>query len=290
MSSDASLVPSELPDIDDRLVVPETRYEMYDGELVYVPPADPPHGNRHLQLSALLEAHTGTEFEAAVDLLTRTSRRDDVAPDISVYPAAPDPRTGRRQLEHLAFEIVSTQTLARAGVKAAKLVSRGVRRVFAIDVEKSRALEWSAALGTWELLDPDGRIEDLALAVPLPIATFIHTLKADNAVAAALLAKGNEVLEAKAEIDRATGWAAGHAEGWVEGRAEGHAEGWVDGHAEGAIAGKAQAVIAILEARGTSLDPTTRERISAERSVDRLDRWIARAATCTTSDELLGDG
>src|SRR5215831_4299942 len=44
--------------------------------------------------------------------------------------------------------------------KAAKLAARGVRRVFAIDVERSRALEWSAALGTWSLLDPAGQITD----------------------------------------------------------------------------------------------------------------------------------
>src|SRR5438045_2885533 len=37
----------ELPDIDERLVAPETRYEIWDGKLVYVPPADPPHGELH---------------------------------------------------------------------------------------------------------------------------------------------------------------------------------------------------------------------------------------------------
>src|SRR5215510_4080949 len=92
------------PDIDDRLVVPETRYEMRDGELAYVSPADPPHGTRHAQLIALIEAHTGLAFEVACDLLTRTSEIDDIAPDVSVYPEQPDPQTGRRQLEQLAFE------------------------------------------------------------------------------------------------------------------------------------------------------------------------------------------
>src|SRR5437870_390299 len=76
--------------------------------VVYVPPADPPHGERQLQLCALIEAHTGSDFEAASDLLTRTSKRDDVAPDVSIYPKARHPRTGRRQLEQLAFEVVST--------------------------------------------------------------------------------------------------------------------------------------------------------------------------------------
>src|SRR5262245_66459264 len=74
-----------LPAIDDRLVEPETPYEMIDGKLVRVSPADPPHAERHLRLCALIEAHTGSAFVAACDLLTRTSQVDDFAPDVSVY-------------------------------------------------------------------------------------------------------------------------------------------------------------------------------------------------------------
>jgi hypothetical protein len=217
MSSDAAYAGSELPDIDDRLVEPDTRYEMLDGELAYVSPADPPHGEIHLQLAALIEAHTGFAFEAAADLLTRTSRGDDVAPDVSVYPDAPDPDTGGRQLEQLAFEIVSTESLGSAGVKAAKLTRRGVRRVFAIDVERSRVLEWSTAIGGWRELDASGHIEDPALEAPLPIEAMIHAAKADDAVARALLARHNPVLEARlAEC---------HSEGVQEGLAEGLARG-----------------------------------------------------------------
>ena len=71
------------------------------------------------------------------------------------------------------FEIASTQSLGNAGRKAAKLAARGVRRVFAIDVERSRALEWSAELATWRELDPAGHIDDPALEVPLPIEDMI---------------------------------------------------------------------------------------------------------------------
>jgi Uma2 family endonuclease len=261
MSPDATVTDSELPDIDERLVAPGTPFEIWDGALVYVPPADPPHGTRQLQLCALIEAHTGPEFESADDLLTRTSRIDDIAPDVSVYPAAPHPTTGGRQIEQLAFEIASTRSLGRAGKKAAKLVGRGVRRVFAIDVERSRALEWSAALGAWCELDPAGRIDDPALAVPLPIEVLIHNAKADDAVARALLARHNPVL--------------------VRNRAE--------GVAEGLARGRADAVIVLLAARGVAVDSATRERIVAERDLQRLDRWIARAASCATADELFAD-
>jgi hypothetical protein len=61
--SDLAGADSELPDIDDRLVEPGTHYEMYDGELVYMPPADPPHGEPQLLLCALLSAHTGAAFQ-----------------------------------------------------------------------------------------------------------------------------------------------------------------------------------------------------------------------------------
>jgi Uma2 family endonuclease len=273
MSSDAFPSGLDLPAIDERLVAPGTRYEMWDGELVYVSPADPPHGTRQLQLSALIEAHTGPEFEGAAELLTRTSKIDDIAPDVSVYPDGPDPRTGGRQLEHLAFEIVSTQSLDQAGRKAAKLIGRGVRRVFAIDVKRSRALEWSAALGTWHVLDSDGRIDDPALAVPLPIEALIRNAKADDAVARALVARNNPVV----------------LQNRAEGKAEGRAEGLAEGKAEGRAEGKAEAVIVLLTARGIALDAATRERLLGERDVQQLDRWIVRAASCATLADLLAD-
>jgi Uma2 family endonuclease len=300
----------ELPDIDDRLVEPETRYEMYDGELVYVSPAAPPHGERHLQLAALIEAHTGSRFEAAADLLTRTSEIDDVAPDVSVYPEAPDFGTGGRQLEQLAFEIVSKQSLGNAGRKAAKLARRGVRRVFAVDVERGRALEWSAELGAWRELDATSRIEDPALEVPLPVHDIIHAAKADDAVQRALIAKGNPVLKAHVDRNREDADAQGHArgkaegihEGVVRGKAEGIHEGVVRGRAEsvhegfvrgktegiheGVVRGKAEAVLTVLAVRGIAVGDAARVRIAGELDPGQLDRWLARAATCTDVAEL----
>jgi Uma2 family endonuclease len=259
MPSVASRADSAPSGIDDRLLEPETRYEMYDGELVYVSPADPPHGERHLQLAALIEAHTGFEFEAAADLLTRTSRTDDVAPDVSVYPAAPDPTTGGRQLEQLAFEIISTQSLGRATAKAVKLTARGVRRVLAIDVERSRVLEWSSDRSTWHELDAAGQVADPALEVPLPIEAMVHAAKADDAVARALLARHNPVIEAVRAEDRAAG----------------------------KIEGKLEGLFAILAARDMDPDSAARERILCERDPQRLDRWIVRAATAATLAEVL---
>ncbi|HET7503335.1 MAG TPA: Uma2 family endonuclease [Kofleriaceae bacterium] len=271
MSSDAFRMGPAPPAVDDRLVEPETRYEMYEGRLVHVSPADRPHGTRHSKVSALLEAHAGLEFDVASDMLTRTADGTDVAPDVSVFPSAPDPWTGGRQLEQLAFEVVSTQTLGNASIKAARLVARGVRRVFAIDVERSRALEWSAPLHSWRMLDPTGHIEDPTLDASLPIEALVRTARADDAVARALLIKRNPVLVQNRE----------------EGRAEGREEGRAEGREEGLARGKAEAVIVLLTTRGIAIDEAARARILAERDPHRLDRWIARAATCAMVSEVV---
>jgi hypothetical protein len=191
-----------------------------------------------------------------------------------VFPLARDPRTGGRQLEQLAFEIVSTESLGHAGRKAAKLTERGVRRVFAIDLEHARVLEWSRALGTWSPLELGAQIDDPALAVALPLEPLVHAAKVDDAMARALLVKRNPVLEA----DRARTLAEGKREGIAEGIAEGSARG------------RAEALLVLLAARGVVLEQADRARILGEQDPARLDRWIARAASCTTLAEVLADG
>ena len=262
MSSVVSHAASKLPGIDDRLVEPEARHEMLDGALVYVSPADRPHARRHAKVIALLEAHASPEFAVSCDQLTRTSEIDDVAPDISVYPDADDPVTGGRQLEQLAFEIVSTESLGHAATKAAKLTARGVRRVFAIDIERSRALEWSPELGTWQRLDPAGYIEDAALELPLPISAMLHAARADDEIARALVVRHNPVIEAVRAEDRAAA------------KAEGKAEG------------KAEAVLVVLAARRVAVGDTERVRILSEQDPAQLDRWLAKAAICARVAEL----
>jgi hypothetical protein len=250
---------SEPPAVDERLVAPETRYEIEDGRVVYVPPADEPHGSRHAIVAAVVTAHRDSAYQVAVDMLTRTSRVDDIAPDVSVYPAARHPQTGGRQLEELAFEIASTESLGHAGARAAKLTARGVRRVFAIDVERGRALEWSPALDAWSILDQRDKIEDRALAVALPVAALLDAAQVDASIAHALRAQRHpEFLAERAE-----------------GRAEGRAE----------VIGPA--VVSILAARGLELTEHERTQILAERDLARLDRWLAVAATCGSVAELL---
>jgi Uma2 family endonuclease len=265
----SSRAPSRLPPVDAHIVAEGSGYEIIEGRLVAVPPAHEPHGERHSKLNALLEAFVGDAHNVACDMLTRVSEASDIAPDASVYPIARDPETGRRQLEVLAFQVVATETLARAAEKAALLAGRGVRRVFAVDVERQRALEWSSETGSWQVLPDAGTIEDEVFVAPLPVHALVKASKADNAIAAALLAKRNPVLLAAQ----------------AESRSEGLEEGRARGLEEGARCG----LLAVLHARGLPITAAEQARIEACRDLDALTRWTARAVHAASVDEVLGD-
>ena len=69
-----------LPEVDERLVAPEARYEIEDGKVVYAAPADELHAETHASLGALVQAHRAAGYWVAIDMLTRTSRVSDIAP------------------------------------------------------------------------------------------------------------------------------------------------------------------------------------------------------------------
>jgi Uma2 family endonuclease len=266
-------VRSGRPDVDERLVMPETRFEIIDGKVELVPPSDEQHGTRHSRVSALLEAYAAAGYSVASDMLTRTSTTGDMAPDASVFPSARDPRTGGRQLEELAFEVLSSERLGHAAKKARALAERGVRKIFAIDVERKSALVWHAKTNTWQILPLDGAIEDRALALPLPVRALVDAVHSDDAVAQALLAKKNPVITSA--LDRAE----------RKGKSEGQAQGQAQGKAQGRI----ESLLAVLAARGLKVRKKHEKRIRSTADDAVLAAWLVRAVSCASVDELLAD-
>src|ERR1700710_3073188 len=94
--------------VDERVAAPDARAEVVDGWLVLEPPAEEPRAVAHADLAYVLRALVRAGFNVAVDMLTRTSKENDFAPDASVYEAARD-EAGGRKLEQLAFVIVNEQ-------------------------------------------------------------------------------------------------------------------------------------------------------------------------------------
>jgi hypothetical protein len=84
----------------------------------------------------------------------------------------------------------------------------------------------------------------------------------------------------------AAGLAEGLAQGKAEGLAEGKAEGRAEGLAEGKAEGRAEGLLTVLAARGIEATPGQRARIRQCTDLMQFDRWLQRAATASSADEI----
>ena len=76
------------------------------------------------------------------------------------------------------------------------------------------------------------------------------------------------------------------AKGEARGLIKGEAQGLIKGEAQGLIKGKAEAILAFLAARSIAVSAETRARIEACTELATLDRWIARAATAASAEDV----
>jgi|tagenome__1003787_1003787.scaffolds.fasta_scaffold20550990_1 hypothetical protein len=256
------------PPVDDHLVEPEvTRDEIINGRRVVAMPAEAPHGDQQVDLDTLLRIHAAPGFVVSADLITRFAESSDFASDTCVRKEGVDPATSRRYLEEIAFEVVSTQTEQRAREKAEVMHRRGVRRIFGIWVKsRRRVCEWSAASGSWRLLEEGSQIADPCLATPLPVKALLDAAVVRRAVVQALESQGEPAIQ---ELK-----AAAEARGETRGEAR----------------GVARSILTILEARGIAASPAQREEILGCTDLDRLDRWLLRAGLATSADEVMAAG
>jgi Putative restriction endonuclease len=272
-SSSALRLPGRdpFPGVDDHLVQPEvTRDEIIGGRRVVASPAKRPHATQHTRLDYVLDAHVAPGYEAATDLLTRHDAESDFATDTCVFKEAVDPATGDRYLEEIAFEVVSKQNEGDVTEKALRMHRRGVRRIFGVWVKSQRVCEWSPESQSWRRLEPGMQIEDPCLVRPLAVSALLDAALADNAVAEALEAKGNPVIQRL------------KAQGKAEGRAEGKAEGKAEGIAE--------SILRLVAARGVAVSPAQQQEILGCRDLDRLNRWLLRAAQASSTAEVIAEG
>lgn len=259
-------------DPDDHLVEPGTRYEVFEGERVYVSPARPGHGDIHNQLDMVIRHHAAPGYKASSDLLTRRSQDSDFATDTSVRRMGRNPATGHRYLEELSFEVFFQESREYARTRARKVLASGVRRMFAIfarerypdsdvdDVVEYTVAEWSPEQDDWRMLAPGEVIEDPALHLPLPVEALIDGLASDDAAARALLARKNRVLD----------------EHTAQARRETH------------LSTMRENLFDLLDHRRIPLDAAQRARIEACDDPEALKRWLLRAAEVQDAAALLG--
>jgi hypothetical protein len=245
--------------VDERLVAPEAHAQVIDGVVIETMGANEPHATEHTEVTHVLRGCLAPGYRAAVDMLTRTDRRNDAAPDVSVVAVERDPETGGRRVEEIAVEVVDTETVDHVTGKAKRLARRGVRRVFYVRVASRAVYEWSREDDAWRRLAAAEVIEDRCFSVPIPVAALADQVIADDAVARALLARGTPALVAAMEARR------------NEGRNE----------------GRRAALRTLAHVAGITLTAADEARIDACDDERILDRWIANGRAATTADALL---
>lgn len=262
--------PSAWPPVSDYTVEPESGQEMFDGEVREASPAGPKHSRQHNQVDFVLRAYTAPEYGADTDLLTRLAVPHNFASDTSIRRNGIDPATGDRYLEELAFEIKSTQSTEDLEKRARIMAARGVRRIFAIPVRGDDAgseiiagplAEWMPAEERWRTYRDDEVITDPCLFQPLLVRALLDAVEADDAVAQALLDKGNRVLVAYGDKREVKG-------------EEKAARKYIQ---------------LLLQDRGIAVDADARACIDACRDLAVLERWVVRAARVASAGELFDD-
>jgi hypothetical protein len=246
------------PRVDDHLVEAEvTRDEIIGGHRIVASPAQPPHATQQTRIDYVIQAHVAPGYRVAADLLTRHDEESDFATDVCVFKEGTDPETGARYLEEIAFEVVSEQNARWVNEKAVRMHRRGLRRIFTVWVKTQQVCEWSAESAGWRPLGPGALIEDPCLVAPVAVAALLDATAADDAVVEALIAKGNPKIR----------------------RLEGQAE----------AKGLTEAVLEVLAARGVDASAAQRQEILGCHDLDRLGRWLRRAALASSAGEVTSE-
>ncbi|MFO0602507.1 MAG: Uma2 family endonuclease [Polyangiales bacterium] len=266
------------PPLDERLAQPETHTQVVDGVTVRTMGANPPHATQHMEVSHVFRGCLAQGYRAAVDMLTRLDADNDRAADVSVFPEAPDAKTGRRQLEEITFEVCDSQRTGDVSEKARRFVARGVRRVFYVRVDEGAVYEWRRASDAWDRLGDGDAIEDRCFVVPIPVQALLQRVLADDTVARALLARGNAVVVAAVDAARAAGVS--------DGRKAGRDEGLKAGRDEGALVAARALLLRTMELRRLAVTDAQRARVAACDDLAALTRWHDLAVLAAGADEV----
>lgn len=213
-------------------------------------------------IDRLLGACLAPGHVGVTDLLMRWSPGDDHATDTAVRRAGIDAATGERHREEMAFEVAYAQRRGELEARARLRSRRGVRRIFAVFVKEGTVEEWSSATESWQMLDAEGAIEDRCLSAPLAVRALLAAASVDRAVARALIARKNPVIEEHAQAREATGYRRGYLEA------------------------QRKTLQLVLARRGLELDAPQLAQVEACNDPDLLDRWLRRALTATHADEI----
>jgi len=83
--------------------------------------------------------------------------------------------------------------------------------------------------------------------------------------------------------------AQGRTEGLTEGLTQGLSQGLSQGRAEGRAEEAARNLLTVLRVRGIPVPDTVRERILAQKDLERLERWLEKAAVAASATAIIDE-
>lgn len=252
------------PPIDENVLAENCGYEIVDGQVYELSPADEDHGTEHFNLPGLFKHCLKPEFKGTVDMLTRPSKGSNFAPDVSILKRARDPETDGRHVEEVIFEVIDSESRKHVSDKTRQLIARGVRRAFLIDTNQRSVSEWSRQTDGWVRLGDEAVIDDPCLAVPVPARALLDEATNEDVVAEAMVARNNPIIA--------------HAVSDAEQR----------GEQRGELRGRREALRSVAKAAGVTISDDDQARIDACVDTSTLDAWIARAVTARSADAIFG--
>jgi Uma2 family endonuclease len=247
-----------------------SRYELSNGHPVYCMPSGRRGGRSNLLGGEVLE----TDPEAVsvgVDVGFSPKASELRAPDVSVGNFSNEPGWAPGA-PPLAVEYADTgQDEKELQEKIAELLAAGTKFVWVVRLVGPRRVEVFEKGKRMRLAHPgDDLVAPGILKNPVPVLAMFDRDAAHEATLRNLLQrKGYENLDAV--------------------RAEGEARGRAEGEARGRAEGRQEALLGLLAARGIHVAEEAEARIRATTDTATLDRWVARALTAASVDELLGD-
>jgi hypothetical protein len=213
-----------------------------------------------------------------------TTLTDVVAISICDFELWPDARQDQKQLPRVPM--LSRWNMAERASKNHGLMQVQYAFLELPKMPSQRPEAPGADLWAWLFVHAPELTEVPADLAPGPYGAALELANQAKFTAAELQAyeKARDEIRQVLEIAAAR-WAEGLAEGEIKGEIKGFAKG----ETAGVVKGKVEAVLAVLAARGVPVGPEIRARIEACKVAATLDRWLVRAVTAASAEEIVAE-
>ncbi|MBK9756781.1 MAG: Uma2 family endonuclease [Nannocystis sp.] len=242
-------------------------YELSDGHAIYCAPAGHRHGGTQNAGASALASDPAVDGRVSIDVgIAFNDNKNLRAPDLIVTDNTPLQPGWLRTVPPLAVEYADVgQDEAELATKISELLTLGVRYIWVVRLNGPLRVEVHVRGEPVRILRADDTLTAPGvLQNPLPVRALV-----DPATSRAVTL--HNLLQQHGYTSIAEIQAESHATGKLEGKLE----------------ATAASILTLLQLREIAVPPAAAATIRASHDLEQLERWLRRALTVTTADELL---